>query len=55
MNYLKSVFLNLKEFLDQIPLPGFEGISILNLFQFLKKFSKRKLPLRSAAFLFVFL
>ena len=55
MNWLKSVFLNLKEFLDQIPLPGFEGISILNLFQFLKEvFQKGNFALRSAAVSFRF-
>ena len=55
MNYLKSVFLNLKEFLDQIPLPGFEGISILNLIQFLKEvFQKGNFALRSAAVSFRF-
>ena len=55
MNYLKSVFLNLKEFLDQIPLPGFEGISILNLFQFLKRsFSKRKFCVTQCSCFFSF-
>ena len=55
MNRLKSVFVKLKEFLDQIPLPGFEGISILNLFQFLKEvFQKGNFALRSAAVSFRF-
>ena len=55
MNWFKSVFLNLKEFLDQIPLPGFEGITILNLFQFLKEvFQKGNFALRSAAVSFRF-
>ena len=55
MNSLKNVFFNLKEFLDQVPLPGFEGISILNLFQFLKEvFQKGNFALRSAAVSFRF-
>ena len=55
MNWLKNVFFNLKKFLDQIPLPGFEGISILNLFQFLKEvFQKGNFALRSAAVSFRF-
>ena len=55
MNWLKSVFSNLKEFLDQIPLPGFEGITVLNLFQFLKEvFQKGNFALRSAAVSFRF-
>ena len=55
MNRLKSVFLKLKEFLDQIPLPGFEGITVLNLFQFLKEvFQKGNFALRSAAVSFRF-
>ena len=55
MTRLKNVFYNLKKFLDQIPLPGFEGISILNLFQFLKEvFQKGNFALRSAAVSFRF-
>jgi len=52
---LKKVVQKLKSNLDQIPLPGFEGISILNLFQFLKEvFQKGNFALRSAAVSFRF-
>ena len=52
---MKKVVHKLKSNLDQIPLPGFEGISILNLFQFLKEvFQKGNFALRSAAVSFRF-
>ena len=55
MTRLKNVFYNLKKFLDQIPLPGFEGITILNLFQFIKEvFQKGNFAIRSAAVSFHF-
>ena len=55
MTRLKNVFYNLKKFLDQIPLPGFEGITILNLFQFINEvFQKGNFAIRSAAVSFHF-
>ena len=45
----------IKNKLDNIPLPGFEGITILNLFQFLKEvFQKGNFAIRSAAVSFRF-
>ena len=52
---MKKVVQKFKSNLDQIPLPGFEGITILNLFQFLKEvFQKGNFALRSAAVSFRF-
>ncbi|MDC2982340.1 YihY/virulence factor BrkB family protein [Bacteroidota bacterium] len=52
---MKKVVHKLKSNLDQIPLPGFEGITVLNLFQFLKEvFQKGNFALRSAAVSFRF-
>ena len=50
-----SKILKLKLYLNKIPLPGFEGISFLNLFQFLKEvFVKGNFAIRSAAVSFHF-
>ena len=46
--------LKLKLYLNKIPLPGFEGISFLNLFQFERSFLKGNFAIRSAAVSFHF-
>ena len=52
---MKKILHNLKSFFDSIPLPGFEGITLLNLFQFLKEvFQKGNFAIRSAAVSFHF-
>ena len=52
---MKKVLQNLKLYFDQFLVPGFEGITILNLFQFLKEvFQKGNFALRSAAVSFRF-
>ena len=52
---MKKILHKLKSFFDSIPLPGFEGITLLNLFQFLKEvFEKGNFALRSAAVSFRF-
>jgi len=52
---LKKILHKLKSFFDSIPLPGFEGITLLNLFQFLKEvFQKGNFAIRSAAVSFHF-
>ena len=50
---MKKVVQKFKSNVDQIP-PGFEGITILNLFQFLKKSFKRKFCVKNAAVSFRF-
>ena len=55
MNWVKIILSNFKRFFDSIPLPGFEGITLLNLFQFLKEvFQKGNFAIRSAAVSFHF-
>ena len=55
MNWVKTILSNFKRFFDSIPLPGFEGITLLNLFQFLKEvFQKGNFAIRSAAVSFHF-
>ena len=52
---MKKILHKLKSFFDSIPLPGFEGITLLNLFQFLKEvFQKGNFAIRSAAVSFHF-
>ena len=52
---LKKSSKKVQEYLDKIPLPGFEGITILNLFQFLiEVFQKGNFAIRSAAVSFRF-
>ena len=54
-SHLKKILHKLKSFFDGIPLPGFEGITLLNLFQFLKgSFKKGILPFVVQQFLFIF-
>ena len=52
---MKQLIEKIKELLNQIPLPGFKGISILSLLKFLKEvFSKGNFAIRSAAVSFHF-
>ena len=55
MNSIVLLFNEFKKYLDSIPLPGFEGITLLNLLQFLKEvFVKGNFAIRSAAVSFHF-